>query len=154
MSRFMSTLCAMVMLTAGGTALAAEPLKLGDHELDAITAAAQVGAFVDANVAVDGENFPFDDVRFDTGPLNRDVAVGSPDGVAEAQISGRVTVIDAVFFKTAFGIFRGQTRSEGTGQATVGAGTVIDGGVPVINQTRSVSVGNQTYFITLAAVLN
>ncbi len=154
MSRLTSALCGMALLTAGSAALAAEPLKLADHELDSITAGVEVGAIVLAIVAVDGQVFPFDDERFDTGPLGREIAVGSPNGVAEAQISGEVSVVDSGLFKSALGFFGGQTRTEGTGQAVIGAGTVINGGVPVIDKTSSFSLGNETFFVTMIAAFN
>lgn len=154
MSRITSAFCGMALLTASGTALAAEPLKLGDQELDAITAGAEVGAIVAAFVAVDGQVFPFDDSRLDTGPLNFGLAVGSPNGVAEAQIGGQVTVTDAGLFKTALGIFSGETRTEGTGQAAIGAAPLIVGGVPVINETSTVTFGNEALFVTMAAAFN
>lgn len=154
MSRFTSALCGMALLTAGSAALAAEPLKLADHQLDAITAGAEVGAFVAASVAVDGQAFPYSDSRTDTGPLNREIAVGSPNGVAEAQISGRVTVNGVGSLKIALGVFVGQTRTEGNGQALVSAGTVIEGGDPVVDITRTFSYLGKTQVFTVAAVRN
>ena len=154
MPRLTSALCGIALLTAGSAALAAEPVQLTDHELDSITAGVDVGAGVIAVVAVDGQVFPFDDIRFDSGPLNREVAVGSANGVAEAQIGGNVTVTDSGLFKTALGFFGGQTRTEGTGQAAIGAETVIVGGTPVINTTSSFSLGNETYFVTMIAAFN
>ena len=154
MSRFTSAVCGMALLTAGSVALAAEPLKLADHQLDAITAGAEVGAFIVTSVGVDGQTFPFLDARLDTGPLSREIAVGSLNGVAEAQISGRVTVNDAGSLKTALGVFIGQTRTEGNGVALVSAGTVIEGGDPVVDITRTLTFLGQTRFITMAAVRN
>jgi|GEM_PF-2649158 len=75
-------------------------------------------------------------------------------GSAAARISGNVTVTDRGLLTTAVGFFVGETATTGEGQARVAASGFTQGGTEVINETNSFSVGNQTYFVTMAAVLN
>ncbi len=157
MSRLTSALCGMALLTTGSAAaLAAEPFQLTDHQLDAITAGAEAGAIIGVFVSGGGaSNGPFFDGRLDSGPLALGpVGAAGPGGSAAAEISGEVSVVDSGLFKTALGFFAAQTTTTGNGVADVGATGVTGGGTEVFNKTNTFSLGNETFFVTMAAVLN
>ncbi len=154
MSRLTPALFGMALLTAGNAALAAEPLTLSDHELDTITAGAEAGAIIQALAASGGGSASATSLGTISTPLFALAGVTSPDGTAEAQIEGEVTVTDSGLFKTALGLFVGQTATTGDGQAQVGAGGLTQGGTEVINKTSTFTLGNEIYFVTMAAVLN
>ncbi len=80
--------------------------------------------------------------------------VAGPGGSAEAAIAGKVSVVDSGLFKTALGFFAGQTTTTGDGVANVGASGLTAGGTEVFNKTNTFSLGNETFFVTMAAVLN
>lgn len=183
MPRLSAALCALGLLTAGGTALAAEPLTLSDHQLDLVTAAAAAGAYLTAfaYTGEGGSSLATGGVRrTDSGPLGMsafaesdgaggkagsldffagntvfDLVTGFSDsdvGSGNAEIGGQVIVIDGGSVKTAIGFFRGQTSTTGDGVAGIDASGYTEGGTELINRTSKIPLGNQTYFITVAAV--
>ncbi len=179
MSRLTSTLCGLAFLTAGGTALAAEPLKLSDQALDAVTAGALIGVRLDV-LALSGPNqsaiavarsvgfesgqiFAFADAAssgdgfFAAGALGNDNQFaggsGNPNdvGTAEAAVGGNITTNDGPLFSSLIGIFQAETATTGSGVAEASVQPVILSGTPVINKTLVVPFGNTALIGVLLA---
>lgn len=145
-------LAAGTLVLAGG-AVAGEPVRLTDGQLDRISAGAFTGADIFAQAALGsgstfalaynhgagaGIDYGFDATTYALNVLaQEDGAVtqlgahaGSVDagGQAEALIQGQVTTTTTPFSSISVGVFQAQTAAAGNAVASVGANGAASGG--------------------------
>jgi len=140
----------VLMIGAAIPALAAEPERLTDRQLDAVTAGATSGAliFAFADTPGGGPDGEVVGLQDSSGSLDADALSFDLEGnVGFAEIDGDVVNAQTPLSSTSVGVFDGTTDEFGEGEAEIGADP-ISGGDLAFGFTAVDENNGETTFVT------